>query len=66
MKLVRLPVHIEQGEPEGNIWVNPAMLENIQDMGDGQCLLELNRGTWRIAGSAHRVAQMFEQAMKDA
>ena len=66
MRLIRLSVQTEQGKPEGNIWVHPNTLETIQDMGDGQCILELGRGSWRIAGSAHRVAQMFEQAMKDA
>ncbi len=65
MKLVRLPLHQEQGEPVGDVFVTPTALEHIQIMEGQQCILELTRSTLRIAANGLRVAQLFQQAMKE-
>ena len=63
MKIMKIDVVVSRGGVDV-YYINPHHLESVQDLGSGECVLELTRSTLRVQMTVGQISAAFEAAMK--
>ena len=63
MKMMKIDVVVSRGGVDV-YYINPHHLESVQDLGSGECVLELVRSTLRVQMTVVQISAAFEAATK--